>query len=321
MSYRELQLRQLIKNDYILKTTHQQEKDQLTAQFQQAKNNWEQEKKELQKARAQDLIDRLQKDLGINFLLDYSEVVKKLQGRTVEQLLSEEKQKDQEWEQEKTQATQHIQQLNKQIEGLTLLANKRKEDLEREKQALVGLAKQKIANKKEASELLKQLEEKWKREKEDWSQEKQGLEQKIKTSTGNLNSWIERTKKQDQIIEIREKEAKLLESKISQLKTTQDNLQTQNKELAASIHQISQDNQKLSQELQEKNNWKDDNLPQLKQELFSQAQELFIQLKDQISQATIAWGRQEIEKKQGELEEFFSNPERERERERRKWRR
>ncbi|CAG8847250.1 14986_t:CDS:1, partial [Racocetra persica] len=66
-----LQLRQLIKNDYILKTTHQQEKGQLTTQFQQAKNNWEQEKKELQKARAQDLIDRLQKDLGINFLLDY----------------------------------------------------------------------------------------------------------------------------------------------------------------------------------------------------------------------------------------------------------
>ncbi|CAG8510308.1 32443_t:CDS:2 [Racocetra persica] len=50
--------------------------------------------------------------------------------------------------------------LNKQIEGLTLLANKRKQDLEREKQALIDLAKQKIANKKEAAELLKNLEEK-----------------------------------------------------------------------------------------------------------------------------------------------------------------
>ncbi|KLL04015.1 MAG: hypothetical protein MRERV_8c048 [Mycoplasmataceae bacterium RV_VA103A] len=122
MNYRELQLRQLIKNDYILKTTHQQEKDQLTAQFQQDQN----------------------------------------------------------------QTSQQIQQLNKQVEGLTLLADKRKEDLEREKQALITLAKQKIANKKEATELVKQLENSWQREKEEWNQEKQILEQELKSDRNKL---------------------------------------------------------------------------------------------------------------------------------------
>ncbi|CAG8815899.1 19613_t:CDS:1, partial [Racocetra persica] len=63
-------------------------------------------------------------------------------------------------EQKNNQSTQHIQQLNKQITALTILADKRKKDLEREKQALITLAKQKIANKKEAGELVKQLEEK-----------------------------------------------------------------------------------------------------------------------------------------------------------------
>jgi hypothetical protein len=161
MNYRELQLRQLIKNNYLLKATHQQEQNQLTAQYQQAKNTWETEKKELQAARAQDLIDTLQKDLGINFLLDYQNIIDKLQGRTVEQLLNEEGQKEQDWEQEKNQTTQHIQGLNKQIQALTILADQRKENLEREKLALIALAKQKIANKKEASELLKQLENKY----------------------------------------------------------------------------------------------------------------------------------------------------------------
>jgi hypothetical protein len=74
MNYRELQLRQLIKNNYVLKSQYQQE----TA--------------ELKKARAQDLIDQLQRDLGINFLLDYSEIIKELKGRTVRDILEEEKQ-------------------------------------------------------------------------------------------------------------------------------------------------------------------------------------------------------------------------------------
>jgi len=74
MNYRELQLRQLIKNNYVPKTLYQQE----TA--------------ELKEARAQDLIDQLQRDLGINFLLDYGEIIKELKGRTVRDILEEEKQ-------------------------------------------------------------------------------------------------------------------------------------------------------------------------------------------------------------------------------------
>ena len=124
MNYRELQLRQIIKRDYVPKSQYQRETD------------------ELKKARSQELIDKLQQDLGINFLLDYQEIVNKLKGRTIEQLLKFE------------------QTLFKTNEALTLLAEKRKEDLEREKQALITLAKQKLANKKEASELLANLEEK-----------------------------------------------------------------------------------------------------------------------------------------------------------------
>ena len=55
----------------------------------------------------------LQKDLGINFLLDYQEIVNKLKGRTIEQLLKFE------------------QTLLKTNEALTILAERRKEDLER----------------------------------------------------------------------------------------------------------------------------------------------------------------------------------------------
>ncbi|CAG8836119.1 1466_t:CDS:2, partial [Racocetra persica] len=50
--------------------------------------------------------------------------------------------------------------LKKQNEALTLLAEKRKQDLTQEQQALINLAKQKLANKKAAKELLTQLEEK-----------------------------------------------------------------------------------------------------------------------------------------------------------------
>jgi len=119
MNYREQQLRQIIKNNYVPKK----------------------EAEELKKARAQDLIDKLQQDLGINFLLDYQEIIDKLERKTIEQLLK------------------FKQTIIKTNETLTLLAEKRKEDLEREKQALITLAKQKLANKKEASELLANLEE------------------------------------------------------------------------------------------------------------------------------------------------------------------
>jgi hypothetical protein len=71
MNYRELQLRQLIKNNYIPKETYLKETE------------------ELKKARAQDLVDTLQRDLGINFLLEYHHIVERLKGRTVEDLLQE----------------------------------------------------------------------------------------------------------------------------------------------------------------------------------------------------------------------------------------
>ena len=51
-------------------------------------------------------------------------------------------------------------------QALQILANHRLELLEQEKTALITLAKQKIKNKKEASELLNQLETKWGQEKE-----------------------------------------------------------------------------------------------------------------------------------------------------------
>jgi hypothetical protein len=59
MNYREQQLRQLIKRDYVPKSQYQQETT------------------ELKKARAQDLVDTLQQDLGINFLLDYNPLLTK----------------------------------------------------------------------------------------------------------------------------------------------------------------------------------------------------------------------------------------------------
>ncbi|CAG8581668.1 4558_t:CDS:2 [Racocetra fulgida] len=73
------------------------------------------------------------------------------------------------------------------------------------------------------------------------------------------------------------------------------NLRTQNEELIKK-------NRKLEQKSKTKNNQGNDNLPQLKAELFNQVQNIYQELKDQISQATIAWGRQEIEKKLGEDE-------------------
>src|SRR5436305_14471959 len=72
MNYRHKLLQQQIKREYVPKTEYLKETE------------------ELKKARAQDLIDTLQKDLGINFLLDYSNILNKLGGRTIEELLNEE---------------------------------------------------------------------------------------------------------------------------------------------------------------------------------------------------------------------------------------
>lgn len=139
MNYKEKQLRQLIKNDYIPKSQYQLEISQL------------------KKSTSQELIDTLQKDLGINFLLDYSEIVKQLKGRTIEQLLQE-------------QAG-----LLKANQALTILAEKRKADLEQEKVALINLAKQKLTNKKEFQTLLNDLENKWQQDRENREQEREEI--------------------------------------------------------------------------------------------------------------------------------------------------
>ncbi|CAG8553079.1 2884_t:CDS:2 [Cetraspora pellucida] len=117
-------------------------------------------------------------------------------------------------EQKSTQSTQHIQQLNKQIEGLTILANKRKEDLEREKRALIQLAKQKIANKKEAVELVKNLEEKWEAEKKEL-EETMRQEFKNATQTGE------------------EEKVKKLEERLTILKTSKERMEQSYKEQLA----------------------------------------------------------------------------------------
>ncbi|CAG8461233.1 16971_t:CDS:2 [Gigaspora margarita] len=146
------------------------------------------------------------------------------QVKELEQLLNEEGQKEQEWEQEINQATQHIQRLEKQIQALTILADKRKEDLEREKQALIELAKQKIANKKEASELLKQkqLTEQGEQEKKDWEKERKKYEEK--------------------------------DQEIQQLKTTSDNLQQGLNDLQEQNKELIKEKEQLTQELALKNN-------------------------------------------------------------------
>jgi hypothetical protein len=93
--------------------------------------------------------------------IDFSGLYQGLTNELQNQVLALQE-KDAELVQKDQQITDH-QKLNK---SLTILANHRLELLEQEKSALVALAKQKIANKKEASELLSQLQTKWAEEKE-----------------------------------------------------------------------------------------------------------------------------------------------------------
>lgn len=74
--------------------------------------------------------------------------------------------------------------------SLKTLAEKRKEDLDREKEALINLAKKKIQNKKEASRLLEQLQTSWTAEKQsilsEHQQEKEILKSNVSTLSFNL---------------------------------------------------------------------------------------------------------------------------------------
>ena len=152
--FRELLLRNQIKKDYIPK----------------------EEAEQLKKARAQDLIDTLQKDLGIDFLLDYSELVKKLKGKSVEEVLNKLEQKEQETKEKQKLLDKTIallgekdvktltdlsnllqgQSLKELVDNKTILQQKIKD----QDTALLNLARQKIKGKKEAEQLLNDLETK-----------------------------------------------------------------------------------------------------------------------------------------------------------------
>jgi hypothetical protein len=56
--------------------------------------------------------------------------------------------------------------LKKTNAALTILAEQRKQKLEQEQQALINLAQQKIASKKEAKDLLTELEQNWQQDRE-----------------------------------------------------------------------------------------------------------------------------------------------------------
>ena len=159
MNYRHKLLQQQIKNNYVPKDFHLKETQ------------------ELKKARAQDLIDQLQKDLGIDFLLDYSEIVKKLKGRTVGEVIEQLAEQEQKTK-EKQQLLDNTVNLlgSEDIKNLTDITNLLKgkslkelvdysnsfqqkiKDLETQ---LINLAKQKIKGQKEAEKLLSELETKW----------------------------------------------------------------------------------------------------------------------------------------------------------------
>jgi len=123
-----------------------------------------------------------------------------------------------------------ISQLQKQIKALQILANHRLELLEQEKQALIGLAKKKIANKKEASELLSQLQTKWAEEKEDLISEHQQEKARSTSSFNNAYEFWQRY----------EKAAEYLKDKLN---STERTLEETKQELTEAEEQIQQQEQ------------------------------------------------------------------------------
>ncbi|RHZ37441.1 hypothetical protein [endosymbiont GvMRE of Glomus versiforme] len=114
--------------------------------------------------------------------------------------------------------------LQKQTKALTLLANSRKEALEREKQALIQIANKKLTNQKEAKQLLKELQEKWNKEKTELTQENQDLTKDKK----NLSQTKEN---QAQRILALEADKQDLIKQLTQAKTKHQNHLTKEKSL------------------------------------------------------------------------------------------
>lgn len=148
-------------------------------------------------------ITSLQNDLAdLNLLLERAKEEAKTLTKRIkdlqkdkEKLRKESKAKETELLKQIQTANTQITNLEKQIKALTILANHRLELLEQEKQALIDLAKKKIQNKKEASQLLAQLQTSWSEEKAtiltEHQQEKANLITEHQSEQTKLNSQIE----------------------------------------------------------------------------------------------------------------------------------
>lgn len=141
-------------------------------------------------------------------------------------------------ETELKEQTEAIHELNRNLQNqqklsqsLTILADKRKEDLEREKKALLALAKQKIEKKKEWQELLTSLEEKWQSEKEELEQEQAQLREQIQETNKEFNE----KKQAHNDLSIQHNNLRQAYEQLEKEKETQEkalNAQTQEQELA-----------------------------------------------------------------------------------------
>lgn len=145
-----------------------------------------------------------------------------------------------------------ISQLQKQNKALQILANHRLELLEQEKTALIALAKQKIRNKKEALELLEQLEEKFAEKEEELiskhQEEKEQLQalssqEKTELLTSHqeeIKRWRERTRDAYDLWQRHEKAAEYLKDKLN---STERTLEETKQELTEAEEQIQQQEQ------------------------------------------------------------------------------
>lgn len=226
MNYRHKLLNQQIKRDYVPLKTYQQEVE------------------ELKKARAQDLIDTLQKDLGIDFLLDYSEIVKKLKGKSVEEVIEKLTEQEKKVKEIQDLLDRTVEILGKSdIKSLTdltnLLQGKSLKELATEKElltgkikaqdtALINLAKQKIKGKKEAEHLINILETDFSKKQIEWETERENIK---KEREKEREQWASELAKSREIISQLEKDKKDLLQQNKEIGFSQDKLQKEKDKL------------------------------------------------------------------------------------------
>jgi len=114
-------------------------------------------------------------------------------------------------------------------QALQILANHRLELLEQEKTALITLAKQKIKNKKEASDLVSQLESKWAKEKEELEAESAEQDQLVAQEIKNLKAKYKakETKLQATISDLEKQKTELQSASEQELEQKKQELETQ----------------------------------------------------------------------------------------------